>query len=595
MNNKIKKRGFSVLILFMLMIAGLVIRLIDIQLINTESFSSNDVNLIKSSVSQRTQEIVIDQGRGRFIDRHSNALTHEYYPSLVLFPFLKNIDWPVEQVAEIIDIPSYQITSSLKEAKEPVVFGDEKPLSLTETQMNKINELEIPGVFAVYRQYALDGEIAQHLLGIIRENEKLLSKRYPEKTYLSSRTKVGITGLQAAFDEFLLPEGEAKLLYHVAGDGNPLFGIDVKYTAPANPFYPVAIKTTIDREMQELAEDLVIKHGIKKGGVVLLDIKSSDILAMVSAPTINPSDPFGDGSADNQMLLPHFPGSVFKTVTAAAVIENNIDVSERTFNCDLDLYGEPNPVYELGELNFTESFAKSCNYTFTKLAEEMIEKNPDVIEEFSNKLGIINPVGWHGDVFRLNDFKQMSGEYEGTIWGDEKDKSSSKAIAQISVGQKDVRITPLAIANMMATIARGGEKKQTRAVSDVLYKNGSTLFSFPEQKVKDEDTISPYTAMKLQELLAEVVESGTGMKFKSLPYKVAGKSGTAELGKKNNEEALVNKWFAGYFPMEDPKYAMVVVELGQVSSKSPTNEVYFDMVNGIYKIDLSRNEALKES
>ncbi|MBD8069243.1 peptidoglycan D,D-transpeptidase FtsI family protein [Bacillus sp. PS06] len=592
---KVKKRGFAVLIIFMMMISILVIRLVDIQLLHPESFTSNNINLIKSSVSQRTQEIVIDQGRGRFIDRNANALTHEYYPSLVLFPFLKNTEWPVEQVSDILEVPSSELTASIEEAKEPVVFGKEKPLELTETQMNRINELEIPGVFAVYRQYAIDSDIAEHLLGIIRENHELLSKRYPEKTYLSPKTKVGITGLQAAFDEFLLPEGEAKLLYHVAGDGNPLFGIDVKYTAPANPYYPVSIKTTIDREMQQLAEKLVEEHGIKKGGVVLLDVKTSDILAMVSAPSINHSNPFGDGSADNQMLLPHFPGSVFKIVTTAAVIEKNVDVSKRTFNCDLDLYGQSNPVYELGELDFRESFAKSCNYTFTSLAQELIEKDSNIIEEYAAKLGLITPVGWHGDVFRLQDFKQLSGEYKGSIWGDEKDKSVPKAVAQISIGQKDVRVTPLAIANMMATIARGGEIKQVRAVSEVLYKNGTTLFSFPEQSFKQEENIAPYTAMKLQELMQEVVESGTGSKFQSLPYKVAGKSGTAEIGREVSEGSLVNKWFAGYFPAEEPRYALVVVDLEQIGSKSPTNDVYFDMVNGIYQINLSRNETIKES
>ncbi|WP_078545470.1 peptidoglycan D,D-transpeptidase FtsI family protein [Litchfieldia alkalitelluris] len=591
---KIKNRMIFILILITLILTGLVGRLVQLQLVSTESFTSEDINLIEASVSQRSQEIVIDQGRGRFIDRHSEALTHEYYPSLVLFPFLKNIDWPVEQLSQIIGVPSSKIMASIIEAKEPLVYGEEKPLELTEGQMTRINDLQIPGVFAIYRQYAVDDNIAEHLLGIVRENHELLQKRYPDKPYLSSRTKLGVTGLQAAFDEFLIPEGEAKLLYHVAGDGNPLFGIDVKYTAPANPYYPVSIKTTLDREMQELAEQLVQQHGLIKGGLVLLDIETSDILAMVSAPTINQSNPFGDGSAQNLMLQPHFPGSVFKTVTAAAVIEKNIDLKGRTFNCDLDLYGEANPIYKLGVLDFRESFAKSCNYTFSTLAEELITDDSDVIEEYSAKLGLIDPVGWHGDVFRLQDFKQFATEYEGAIWGDEKDKSVPRAIAQISVGQKDVRITPLAIANMMATIARGGEKKQVRAVTDVLYKNGTNLFSFPEQKIKDDQQISPYTAMQLQELLREVVKSGTGTKFQSLPYEVAGKSGTAEIGKMVNKEHLVNKWFAGYFPVETPKYALVVVDLEQVSRLSPTNDIYYDMVNGIHKLDQSQ-EGVQES
>lgn len=83
----IKRRAVLILIFILLGLAGLMGRLIQLQLVSTESFTDRDVNLIEASVSQRTQELVIDQGRGRFIDRNKKALTHEYYPTLVLFPF----------------------------------------------------------------------------------------------------------------------------------------------------------------------------------------------------------------------------------------------------------------------------------------------------------------------------------------------------------------------------------------------------------------------------------------------------------------------------------------------------------------------------
>ncbi|MBE4908074.1 penicillin-binding protein 2 [Bacillus luteolus] len=583
----IKKRGLSIIFLILFCLIGLVARLVQIQLTHTESFSSNRVNLIEESVVQRTQEMVIDQGRGRFVDRNNLALTHEYHPTLVLFPFLKNIEWPVSELAKAVGVQERTIEQSLKDAKEPFVFSiNGKPFELTQTQMSEINRLKIPGVFAINRQYELDTKIAEHLIGLVRENEELLYKRYPDKTYLSKRTMLGITGLQATFDEFLLPEGEAKLLYHVSGDGSPLFGIDVKYSAPANPFYPVAIKTTIDREIQQLAESIIDNHTIEKGGLILLDIETNDILAMVSKPSINFQNPFGDDGAENQMLMSQFPGSVFKTVIAAAAIEKNVNLNNRIFDCDLNLYGDGPSQYDHGPLNFKDSFAKSCNYTFAELSNEIIKEDSNFIEEYAQKLGLLGPVGWHGDVFRYNDFIQMPKEYPGRIWSDSRDKSSVKAVAQTAIGQKDVRVTPLAIANMMATIARGGEKMQVRSVSDVLYKNGTTLFSFPEYKL-DGDSISPYTAMRLQELLRTVVQSGTGIRFNSLPYEVAGKSGTAETGKVSSEgnKNLVNKWFAGYFPFNKPKYALVVVDLDRKDGNSVTNSVFYDVVKGLYELD----------
>ncbi|MEH7223158.1 penicillin-binding transpeptidase domain-containing protein [Bacillus sp. JJ1566] len=580
----IKKRAIIILVVILLTLVGLVCRLMQLQLVTTESFTNRDINLIEASVSQRTQELVIDQGRGRFIDRNKKALTHEYYPTLVLFPFLKNIEWPAEDVAEIVNISATTLKNEIQDAKKPVIVGGDRPIELTETQMNKINNLQIPGVFAVHRQYKLDSDIAEHLIGLIRENKELFQKRYPEKTYLPQNTKLGITGLQSTFDEFLLPEGEAKLLYHVAGDGGPLFGIDVKYTAPANPYYPVAIQTTLDKDLQLMAEKILDKNDLKKGGIVLLDVESNDLLAMVSKPDINSSNPFEDGTAQNQMIMPQFPGSVFKTVIAAAAIEHQQISNDRMFNCDQNLYGEGQAEYPHGMLNFHNSFAKSCNYTFASLAQELLQKDQDVIEKYSEMLGLLGPVGWNGDVFRFQDFKQIPNEKNGQIWTDEKDKHVSKAIAQTAIGQKDVRVTPLGIANMMSTIARGGSKKEVRTVSDVLYKNGTTLFSFSKQDMEG-PKIAPYTASRLQELLRGVVTSGTGQRFADLPYNVAGKSGTAETGKKQGETGLVNTWFAGYFPFENPKYALVVVNLEQPGSQSVTNTVFHEIVQGIHQME----------
>jgi penicillin-binding protein 4B len=583
---QIRKRAIYVISAILIVLTFLIGRLVQLQLISTESFTDKRINLIAESVSQRTQEYIIDKGRGRFIDRNGQPLTHDYSPNLVLFPFLKYMNWPVDRVAAILNIPTHVLEDALKDAEKPIIFGEDEPFRLTEYQMEQINKLKIPGVFAVNRQYHVNEAVAEHLIGIIGYNKKLLRERYENKS-IPEKTMVGITGLQATFDEFLLPDGETKLLYHVDGSGNPLFGLEVRYTAPANPFYPVEVKTTIDKDFQQLAENIIKKHRLTKGGLVLLDIQSNDVLAMVSAPSINKRNPYHNGTVINRTLIPSFPGSVFKTVIAAAAIEKNLVSSNRKFDCSLNLYGKKDEKHDLGMLNFEESFAQSCNYTFALLAKELMKTDPDIIEKYAEKLGLTNLAGWRGDVYHMTDFRQFPEEKSGQIWGDESDKRVPKAIAQTAIGQKNVKVTPLAMANMMATIARGGEKQQVRAVSEVLYKNGSTLFSFPKKSIEG-DTISPYTAGKLQQLLREVVENekGTGRRFQSLPYEVAGKSGTAETIKGDpNRKPLVNRWFAGYFPAGQPKYALVVVELDKESSKTVTNDVFYDMVQGIYDLE----------
>src|SRR5690606_17386495 len=124
-----------------------------------------------------------------------------------------------------------------------------------------------------------------------------------------------------SFDEFLVQDESTKLVYHVDGLGGPLFGIDVKLVGEANPFYPVKILTTIDRDIQKEAENLVDKHNIKKGGLVLIDIETNSILANVSRPKIDEKDPYKDNGVKNYMISTQIPGSIFKTVIAAAAID----------------------------------------------------------------------------------------------------------------------------------------------------------------------------------------------------------------------------------------------------------------------------------
>ncbi|MGG3955232.1 penicillin-binding transpeptidase domain-containing protein [Bhargavaea massiliensis] len=573
-----KKRIVIILTIIQLAIFGLVGRLVQLQLVSTESF--HGINLIEESVAQRTEQLVIDDGRGVFVDRNGEPLTYEYIPTLVLFPFLKKMDWPIDQIAAIISVPKEVLKRQLEEAKGPIILHDgQRPIQLQPWQMERINKLHIPGVIAVHKQYELKEKYAQHVIGFLGESEKLLGERYGERK-LSPKTKIGVAGLQSSFDEFLIPDGETKLLYHVDARGEPLFGMDVKYTEQANPFYPITVQTTIDRTIQQRIEQMIAQHGMKKGAVVLLDVETNDVVALASAPAIDERDPYKDGAAENRALLPQVPGSVFKVVVAAAALENGL-VHGQTFNCDRKINGEPEEKKK-GMRTFEESFAISCNNTFAELGKQLIAMDKNMFDIYAEKLGLFPRVGWEGDVYHFESFRPLHEEKQGKIWTDERDKNVPLAVAQTAIGQKDVRVSPLAVANMMATIARGGEAKQVRIAQKMMYKNGTTFFTFDEKRLTT-DSLRPETIDKLQELLQLVVthSEGTGRAFQPLPYAVAGKSGTAETG----EEGLVNKWFAGYFPADRPKYALVVVQLETASAASVTNAIFADIVRATYELE----------
>ncbi|WP_391560245.1 peptidoglycan D,D-transpeptidase FtsI family protein [Robertmurraya sp.] len=589
-----RKRAVVWLIICIIAISLLIGRLVQVQLVSTENFTKHNVNLLEASVVQRSQQMVIDNGRGGFLDRNGESLVHRKIPVLILFPFLKNMEWDSEQVADIINVPVESIEYRVKQAEDPFAYGDPNPLKLTDAQMEQINALKIPGVFAVERKYSLNEYPAEQLIGITGQNTAELQKRYPDKDLLE-QTVIGLTGLEKSFDEFLLPDGNSKLIYHVDAKGGPLFGIDVKYVEPANPFYPVNIKTTIDKDIQEMAENLVDQYKISKGGLVLLDLETNAVLAMVSRPNINKEKPFEDGSSGlkNMMISEQIIGSVFKTVVAGAAIDYELDDPTRMYDCSKKINGQPDLVYEHGMLNFTDSFARSCNNTFGTIAKELKDIDPNILEEYANKLSLVGSVGWNGDIYHFSNFKQLQEEQKGRVFLSEDAKNDNNFVALTGIGQHEVRATPLAVANMMGTIAKGGVRESVRVVSEVEYKNGNSLLPFEKQALPGE-SISPYTAMKLQKLLREVVvnENGTGRWFQELPYAVAGKSGTAETGIFKDEKQLHNKWFAGYFPYDNPKYALVTVNLGVYGDEGGVNGLFADMVKNVYNFD--HNEPLSK-
>ncbi|MFD2679895.1 peptidoglycan D,D-transpeptidase FtsI family protein [Bacillus seohaeanensis] len=556
-----------------------------LQLFQTESFTKHKINLIEESVEQRTQQLIIDEGRGEFLDRNGDPLSYEEKNVLILFPFLKSMEWPVEKVADILHVPVNTIKTKVEKAKAPFVFGGNKPFQLSEEEMEAINGLEIQGLFALKRKFPKQEMLASQLIGITGENEKMFHERYPDKVK-GAHQEIGVSGLQETFDEWLVAEEQAKLIYHVDARGGPLFGVDVKYLAPSNPFYPLNVKTTIDSKLQQELEEVADTYNIEKGGLLLLDIEKSEIVANVSRPKINIKDPYGGTGATNYMFKSLIPGSVFKTAVAAAAIDEKIVDETTVFPCSEDIYGNQ-AEKQYGNINIKKSFAVSCNRTFAELAKSLTEKNPNLIEQYAEKLGLIGDISWQGDIYHYSNFKQLQLG-ESKIFSSEEEKKDMNFVSQTGIGQREVRVTPLGVANMMATIARGGQKYRVSAVSAVEYENGNSMFSFPKEKGEGE-TISRYTAMKLQQYLRGVVtdEKGTARYLQAAAYPIAGKTGTAETGKYEGEEVpsnqLYNKWFAGYFPFDEPKYALVAVNLDVKINEGGIYPIFKDAVDAVYR------------
>ena len=572
MIKRIKRVG--ILILFVLFIY--IMRLAQIDLWMTTSFGKVNENLLKESVEQRGKAIKIDEGRGHFLYTDGMSMVYEKKDVVILFPFLKNtqVDW--KQLATILNVSTNSIIHQLNQANEPFILkNNEVEVMINQKQKNEINDLQIEGLYGIEIHSRIQNRLADHLIGLTGENNEILQKRYPSFHYPND-TLIGLNGLERSFDYFLINASKSKLVYYTDKLQRPMFGTSVKYVAPANPMYPLQVVTTIEQQIQMDIEQILANSSITKGGAILLDIQTNDIVATVSIPSINHANPFDKelGNVKNQMFSEQIIGSVFKPVVTAAALEIlGLNLNE-TFDCNKNIYGLTDPNYQYGTLDVKDSFAKSCNNTFGSLAKKL---HPTHLEEYAHKLGLIGAISWNGEVFHFRNFKQIYEE-KGRIFLSSSPKYDFNFLAQTGIGQQEVRATPLGIANMLATIARGGEKKSVRVVKEIQYNNGATFLKFSTQ-IKNEPKVSPFTAMKLQVLLKEVVLNGTAKDLKDAPVTIAGKTGTAQLGSSTSNIPLYNRWVAGYFPYENPKYALVVVSLETPNEYEKVNLIFKQIVN----------------
>lgn len=428
----------------------------------------------------------------------------------------------------------------------------------------------VPGVLVVgYTMRYIPPYPAQHLLGYIGQNPDRIQQLYGQQLAsgrLTLSTPIGAQGLEQTFQPFLMGIGGTEIVLYTDTKGRPFAGLGYRVVRPDNPFYPLQVMTTLDLMIQLQLEQLADREGLQDGAIVVLDAKTAEVVALVSRPRFDPYrvDP-GQDNWENRAVKAAIPGSIFKTVVAAAALETGAAHPEETFNCNGE-WGH----YRFrcwkegghGTITFRQGYAESCNIVF---GEVMSRLSADTLAETAAKLGVGQTVGWRGPVLHLPDFEMLDGEEPGQLWGNGTDPSDPGVKLQTAIGQRDVRMSPLQAANMVVTLLNGGRGQKVRAVQSIRLATGQPLADFPAQPLATSQTsLSPKTAATLLSWMEDVVEVGTGASLQGTTWKVAGKSGTAQLGASGEDG--VNNWFVGFGPVEAPRYAVAVVSLRQPSA-----------------------------
>jgi cell division protein FtsI/penicillin-binding protein 2 len=563
-----KRRMFIALLMMIALLIGIVCKLLWIQVFSSRSYSYRDIDLVRGSVLQRQKALVLDSGRGQFFDRNMTPMTGERIKALVAFPVRGEFQATKGQAAELAAILHTSVGvwhSFADQLSEPRIWaGNGEPASALSTdQVKRIEQLQLPNLKVVdYTKRYPETSIAAQLLGFIGQNPERIQAMYASQLAngkMSLASEIGGAGLEKTFEPWLRGIGETSISYFTDAGKRPLDGLDARLVAPNNAYYPLKVETTIDYNLQKSIESLMAKLNIHEGAAVVLNADHADVLAMASRPEFHPSDIHLDtANWSNHALKAVAPGSIFKTVVAAAALEEGVVQPGETFDCKgaLGKYGFTCWKKEgHGHLTLEEGFAESCNIVFAEVMKRLSAKQ---LEDYAKRMGLVAQVGWTGSSDWNKQLKQLDSEEAGQLFAPQTPREDEGVRLQTAIGQRDVLVSPLQAANLVVTLLHNGVVYSPRVVKEVRFQTDQVMERFDARKLANTgNPISAKTSRQLVAWMKEFVQSGTGKGLQGALWELAGKSGTAQL--QTGKEEKVNQWFIGYGPANAPKYAVSVV------------------------------------
>lgn len=390
-----------------------------------------------------------------------------------------------------------------------------------------------------------DQQLACHLVGYLNEAEKR-----------------GVFGLEKACESVLAAENRSLTLW--ADSRGRLLGGVSPVIQGRNHFREDNLVTTLDSGLQRACESALSERGYD-GAILVSDAESGQVLAWASSPVFNPNlvadylESGGDFLVDKCIQGTYAPGSVFKTVVAAAALESGKIDPEKTYVCSgteevggITLSCELGPEGGHGEVDMKEAMAVSCNCYFAVLGEKI---GAERILDMARSLGLGSRV-----------FSRFDEEETGNLPLAE--SLGKWDISNLSIGQGQLLVTPAQIQRMMSVIACGGRWQQLSVIKgdNELPPAGTSGSSGSSGASDGEQILSEDAAAALEEMLLAVMKEGTG-KSGLRTVSSWGKTGTAESVRGGEE--VNDCWFSGYCQVGDSRLVVtVLVEQGVSGSTS---------------------------
>lgn len=553
-----KNRMYFTFILFILIYVFLIYRLVDIQVVHSDFYK-------KCVRDQSSSSINLSSGRGTIYDRNNKKITDTKSEDIIIIQKDKiNMDdGYIKLIQDVTGLDNSQIYGEIQENPvSPIV-----ELKISNMDNNLKSKLEKENIIIDKKTYRYsDEDILAHTLGYIDKDNN------------------GVSGIEKSKNDILKDKNLDYVEVFKAGSignagKNKKIGVldgSVKINEKSKD--DRHLKLTVDYEIQKKLERLVDKEK-NPSAVVISNVKSGEVLAMTSRPNFDRESiseylKMYNGELENRAIkYMYAPGSVFKIVVLYAALEEGVIDENYTYTCTgssevNNRVLKCNKLDGHGTLTLEQAFANSCNTAFLDIA---LKVGKEKIIETAKKLHLDQEVGI--DIY---------GEKSGTIQDD-------IDIVNLCIGQGKMMFTPLQVNQMTQAIANNGSYKPLHIYDSIINNEKEIVKAFKITK-EDKGDISPYIVSKIKKMMKAVATEGTAKELDALEKGSGVKTGTtqATINVENADKTIGKKiithgWVTGFYPKENPKYAITVIIEGTKDSSKPAIPLFKEICETILK------------
>lgn len=521
----INSRALLIVISMLLFFTALIVKLVDIQIVKSEELK----------YFARKQQVGVEKipaDRGLVYDRNNVLLEYNRHDISFYADLRMVYSKSKDEIAEKFSL----VFGKSKSHYLKLLSGTGKTICL-EKKASSEKAIQLIGYKKTGLFFRQDptrvyhyGNLASHVLGYVNTEYN------------------GLTGIAQTFNAVLKGEEGLRLVEKNAiGD---LVSVEDRETKPAIPGNNLYL--TIDKSYQSVLEE-ELKKGLKEYGGssaigIIMDPYSGEILSLANVNDFNPNEywKFNDDVRRNKALTDTYePGSTFKVMTLASLLDQKMCSLHESIYVENGSYRFKNvnikDTRPYNHLTTTQIIEQSSNIGVAKLVQRMDD------ETYYKYL--------RGFGFGYNTSVQLPGEASGLLR--KPDKWSGLSKTYLSFGY-EISVTPIQLITAFSSVINGGILYQPQIIKSHVRYDGSMVYDLKPKEIRR--VISSETSELMRKLLGSAVKNGTGIKANSELISIGGKTGTSQkLIDGKYSRAHYNSSFVGFFPVDNPKVAMLIL------------------------------------